>query len=221
LAQRCASPTPDLSVERAFWREGVRLVAGVDEVGRGAMAGPLLAAAVVFPPRRDEDPWPVPTSLANVRDSKQLTGNERVRLLPVICAEALAVAVGVVEAGDVDAIGVGPANRLAMERAIEALPIRPEVVILDATTLDVSLPQVGLIDGDARCFSIAAASIVAKVTRDRHMIECHGVDPRFGFAVHKGYCTADHLAALEIHGPCPYHRRSFDPVARACRRVQP
>ena len=146
---------------------------------------------------------------------------EAVMARPRRCAEAMAVAVGVVESDEIDAIGVGPANRLAMERAIEALPIRPEAVILDATTLDIDLPQVGLIDGDARCFSIAAASIVAKVTRDRYMIECHGLDPRFGFSVHKGYCTAEHQAALARHGPCPHHRRSFGPVARARPGGQP
>jgi ribonuclease HII len=207
-------PVPDSTAERAFWQAGYHLIAGVDEVGRGAMAGPLVAAAVVFPPT--DSWWPADTPLAAVRDSKLLTAEGRARLVPIICAGAVAVAVGEVEAGEIDAIGVGPANRLAMERAIAALPVCPEALLLDATTLDVDLPQVGLIDGDARCISIAAASIVAKVTRDRFMIECHGVDPRFGFAIHKGYCTAEHLAALERHGPCRHHRRSFAPVARVC-----
>ncbi|HEY7030168.1 MAG TPA: ribonuclease HII [Thermomicrobiales bacterium] len=199
---------------------GYRLIAGVDEVGRGAMAGPLVAAAVVLPPDIAEF-GETPSALAGVRDSKLLSEVARCRLLPTICATALAVAVGVVEAGELDEIGAGPANRLAMERAVQALPIVPEALVLDAATIDLDVPQVGLIDGDARCLSIAAASIVAKVTRDRFMTECHGIDPRFGFAAHKGYCTEDHLAALARFGPCDLHRRSFAPVGRVCNGLKP
>jgi ribonuclease HII len=212
---------PDLTAERAFWSAGLRQVAGVDEVGRGAMAGPLVAAAVVLPPEVDRRDDVVARALTEVRDSKLLSAEQRNRLLPVICDVAIAVAVGVVEAGELDAIGVGPANRLAMQRAVLALPLWPDALMIDATTLDIDLPQVGLIDGDARCLSIAAASIVAKVTRDRFMIACHDVDPRFGFAAHKGYCTEDHLAALARHGPCDLHRRSFAPVGRFCDGLQP
>jgi ribonuclease HII len=214
----CAT-SPDLAAERAFWAAGFRFVAGVDEVGRGAVAGPLVAAAVILPiPSRPASTRMLP-SLDDVRDSKSLTGEERRQLLPAICATATAVAVGVVEADELDVIGVGPANRLAMERAVCALPVQPDALLLDATTLDLDLPQVGLIDGDARCLSIAAASIVAKVTRDRFMTACHGADPRFNFASHKGYATADHLAALDRHGPCPLHRRCFAPVGRALGTV--
>jgi ribonuclease HII len=215
---RTATTVPDLSAERAFWTAGYRLVAGVDEVGRGAMAGPLVAAAVVLPPEIDGS---ASSALAGVRDSKLLSEEARSRLLPTICATATAVAVGVVEAGELDEIGVGPANRLAMQRAVLALPITPDALVLDATTLELEVPQVGLIDGDARCLSIAAASIVAKVSRDRFMIECHGLDPRFGFAAHKGYCTEDHLAALARYGPCCLHRRSFAPVGRVCEAIDP
>jgi ribonuclease HII len=212
---------PDLAPERAFWTAGYRFVAGVDEVGRGAMAGPLVAAAVILPADALSPPSATSPALAEVRDSKLLTGEERQRLMPAICAVATAVAVGLVEADELDLIGVGPANRLAMERAVDALPVRPEALLLDATTLDLDLPQVGLIDGDARCLSIAAASIVAKVTRDRFMAACHGADPRFGFAAHKGYATADHLAALDRHGPGPLHRRCFAPVGRSLDSVVP
>jgi ribonuclease HII len=221
MASRVLTSTPDLSAERAFWSAGLRLVAGVDEVGRGAMAGPLVAAAVVLPPEIDGIDEQAARALAGVRDSKQLTAEARSRLLPPICKTALAVAIGVVDAGELDEMGVGPANRLAMQRAVQSLAIVPDVLVLDATTLDLEFPQVGLIDGDARCLSIAAASIVAKVTRDRFMTECHDLDPRFGFATHKGYCTEDHLRALARFGPCRLHRRSFAPVAQACVEIDP
>lgn len=206
---------PDLSAERAFWTAGMFRVAGVDEVGRGAMAGPLVAAAVILPSDMRGDDSDRPLSLTGVRDSKQLSPEARERLLPLICTVAIGWGVGVVDVGELDAIGVGAANRMAMERAIGALPIAPDALLLDATTLALELPQVGLIKGDAICLSIAAASIVAKVTRDRLMIACHDLDPRFGFATHKGYCTADHLEALRVHGPCAHHRRSFAPVGNA------
>lgn len=221
MASRAATPKPDLTVERAFWVAGYRCVAGVDEVGRGAMAGPLVAAAVVLPPAIDGSDLNIATALARVRDSKLLSEDRRNDLLPVIREIALATAVGVVEAEELDEIGVGSANRLAMCRAVKALPVIPDALVLDATTLDLDLPQVGLIDGDALCLSIAAASIVAKVTRDRFMIECHKSDPRFGFAMHKGYCTDDHLGALARHGPCRLHRRSFAPVGRFCNETGP
>jgi ribonuclease HII len=214
MARRSESVSPDLVTERAFWAAGLRFVAGVDEVGRGAMAGPLVAAAVVLPPEIDGIDDAAASALDGVRDSKLLTMEQRERLLPGICEVALGVGVGVVGVAELDLIGVGPANRLAMQRAVLALPVEPEALVLDATTLDLDLPQVGLINGDAICLSIAAASIVAKVTRDRFMIECHEADPRFGFAAHKGYCTEEHLAALARHGPCLLHRRSFAPVGR-------
>jgi ribonuclease HII len=212
---------PDLVTERAFWSAGFRFVAGVDEVGRGAMAGPLVAAAVMLPPEVDGIDDSAAAALDGVRDSKLLSPEQRERLLPGICAVALGIGVGVVEVAELDAIGVGPANRLAMQRAVLALPVEPDALVLDATTLDLDLPQVGLINGDAICLSIAAASIVAKVTRDRLMIACDDADPRFGFAAHKGYCTEDHLQALALHGPCHLHRRSFAPVGRVAGGQEP
>jgi ribonuclease HII len=214
MTSRGITANPDLSAERAFWRAGLQFVAGVDEVGRGAMAGPLVAAAVILPPDSDGVNDAAPNALAGVRDSKLLSAEARNRLVPIIRDSALAVAVGIVDVAELDEVGVGSANRLAMERAVLALPLLPDALVIDATTLDLELPQVGLIDGDARCLSIAAASIVAKVTRDCIMIACHEADPRFGFAAHKGYCTENHLTALARHGPCSLHRRSFAPVGR-------
>jgi ribonuclease HII len=203
-----------LSHERALWEAGLELVAGVDEVGRGALAGPLVAATVILPrdlaPRKRQF-----QEIHEIRDSKTLTPEARARLVPAICEMALGVAIGIVEADELDAIGIAAANRLAMERAVETLPVSPGALLIDALTIDVDLPQIGLIDGDALSLSIAAASIVAKVTRDHIMDECHSVDDRYGFGAHKGYGTAIHLAAIKRHGPCWCHRRSFRPCAPA------
>ncbi len=203
---------PDFEFEHAFWRAGIQCVAGVDEVGRGAIAGPLVAAAVVLPRCEGAALHELRARLADVRDSKLLRPGARRALLPVICGVAEAVAVGVVQADELDAIGLGPANRLAMERAVVNLPVAAEALLLDACVLDLGLPQVGMIDGDARCMSIAAASIVAKVTRDRFMVEAGATDRRYGFAEHKGYGTASHLDAVREHGAGPLHRRCFAPI---------
>jgi len=209
-----AAPGPTLDYERACWAGGWIRVAGVDEVGRGALAGPLVAAAVTLPCCTGWDLRRLRAVLGGVRDSKLLTPEARVEAMGVILTAADAVAIGMVDADEVDTIGLGVANRIAMERAIDALPGDPHALLLDAFLVSHDLPQIGLIGGDARCLSIAAASIVAKVTRDRIMTEAHRADPRFGFAEHKGYGTAAHLRALAVHGPGPIHRRSFAPVAR-------
>jgi len=199
-----------LKHERVLWQAGFELIAGVDEVGRGALAGPLVAAAVVLPSEftRTAERHP---DVHRIRDSKLLAPETRSNLVPVICEIAAAVAIGVVEADELDQVGLAAANRLAMERAVERLPVHPSALLLDAMTIDLGLPQIGLIDGDAISLSIAAASIVAKVTRDRIMDECHVVDVRYGFESHKGYGTKSHIAALRDHGPCWCHRRSFRP----------
>jgi ribonuclease HII len=173
-----------------------------------------VAAAVILPSEIAAKPT-IPRQLCEIRDSKLLTPETRSRLVPVICDVAIGVSIGVVEAGELDAIGVAAANRIAMERAIEKLPIAPHALLLDAMTVDLAIPQIGLIDGDAQSLSIASASIVAKVTRDRIMDECHWVDDRYGFHAHKGYGTPTHLAAIRDHGPCWCHRRSFRPCAPA------
>jgi ribonuclease HII len=208
---------PTFEHEQAFWSAGYRYVAGIDEVGRGAMAGPLVAAAVVLPP--EIAGLVDPDRLGRIRDSKLLNHRQRLDLVPYIQEIAVAVGVGMVEAEELDQIGVGAANRMAMERAVSRLACFTDALLLDATTIDHHLPQVGLIDGDAKCISIAAASIVAKVTRDRIMIAAGETDPRYGFEIHKGYCTAAHLAAIDLHGPGPIHRRCYAPVAEALARA--
>ena len=212
--------SPHLKHEIAFWQAGMRVVAGVDEVGRGALAGPLVAAAVVFPCCDGPALRRLRRALTGVRDSKQLTPERRRALLVPLAAAASAIAVGMVEAGELDAIGLAAANRLAMERAVSGLAIAVDALVLDALVVDLGLPQVGLIDGDARCLSIAAASIVAKVTRDQLMIDLDAHDPRYAFAAHKGYGSDLHQRRLREHGPGPHHRRCFGPVARLLDRAR-
>ncbi|MGD0765639.1 MAG: ribonuclease HII [Dehalococcoidia bacterium] len=198
---------PTFAYERPLWRQGLRLVAGVDEVGRGPLAGPVVAAAVVFPPRA-RFAW-----LAEVDDSKVLSAPKREQLAERIRAKALAVGVGSLSADQVDALGIAPAGRLAMARALAALAPAAEYALIDAFTLpEVVLPHRGIIDGDALSLSIAAASIVAKVARDRMMLAFDDLYPGYGFCRHKGYGTPEHLDALSRKGPCPIHRRSFAPV---------
>jgi ribonuclease HII len=198
---------PTLSEERHLWSQGFDLVAGMDEVGRGPLAGPVVAAAVILSPSADFR-W-----LFHVRDSKELSAAEREELAPYIWRDALAVGVGFVSHTAIDRIGIAEATRLAMLGAIGQMQRRPDYLLIDAFSIPACiLPQKGIIDGDARCISIAAASIVAKVARDRFM-EQH--DQRFagyGFAQNKGYATRQHLEALRRLGPCALHRRSFSPV---------
>lgn len=198
--------------ERRLWRAGFDLIAGVDEVGRGALAGPLVAAAVVLPrPRKaDGEFWHA------LRDSKVMTPAARERTRTEIEARAIGIGIGIIDQTLLDRIGVGAANRLAMEQAVLALPCLPSALLLDAMVTDLGLPQIGLIDGDALSASVAAASIVAKVTRDAMMIACDTSWPAYGFSRHKGYGVASHLAALAEFGPCPLHRRSFAPVRLVC-----
>ena len=211
---------PDWSYEAAAQAAGYRAIAGGDEVGRGAWVGPLVAAAVMFPPalvqaatgRPDPEQAAALAELAPVRDSKQLTAAARQALDAVIRRHA-AVGLGWVSAALCDRIGMAAANRLALTRAIRALPGRPEYLLLDAFRLpSLPIPQLALIKGDSRVVSIAAASIVAKVARDALLEEYDTRWPGYGFAQNKGYGTAGHAAALQRGGPCPEHRRSFTPV---------
>ncbi|HXF68223.1 MAG TPA: ribonuclease HII [Thermoflexus sp.] len=205
---RSRLPRPTLVEEAALWRRGYRNVAGLDEAGRGAWAGPVVAAAVVLPP----DPGWLRQRLAGVRDSKTLSPAEREALFPEILQVAVAVGVGMAGPEEIDALGIVQATRLAMERALKDLAVTPDALIIDALTLAVPLPQRAIVRADARCLSVAAASIVAKVTRDRWMVEMDRLYPGYGFAGHKGYGTPAHRQALREHGPCPIHRRSFAPV---------
>ncbi len=201
---------PTFAEERSLWRQGLSLVAGVDEVGRGPLAGPVAAGAVILRPR-SSFPW-----LSHVRDSKQLTAPARQQLADCIRRDALAWAVAFVSQHTIDRIGIAPASRLAMLQAIARLHQRPQYLLIDAFPLPTSsLPYKPIVHGDASSLSIACASIVAKVARD-HLMRQH--DRRYagyGFARNKGYATPQHLAALHHLGPCHLHRRSFAPVARS------
>jgi ribonuclease HII len=204
---------PDLTWERAFWAAGMDRVAGVDEVGRGAMAGPLVAAAVIFPASAGWALRRLRAATAEVRDSKLLSPERRVALCQAIEQQALAIGIGMVSVPEIDTIGLGPANRVAMERAVFDLNLDVDALVIDACVLDLGCPQSGPIDGDAQSVSVAAASIVAKVTRDRLMVALAAEDGRYGFELHKGYCSDLHKARLAEHGPCAHHRRCFAPVA--------
>jgi ribonuclease HII len=207
----------ELSFETDLWSAGYRRVAGVDEVGRGAWAGPLVAAAVILP----ADAHAVAPLLGAVDDSKKLTPRTRERLFDVIQAHAEAIGVGNASAEEIDAVGIAQANRLALARAIGHLGVQPDFVLLDFFTLpQLPLPQRGVPHGDARSLSIASASVIAKVTRDRWMAEQDDSHPGYDFARHKGYGTAMHSAALTALGPCVLHRRSFAPVACCARSNQ-
>jgi ribonuclease HII len=198
---------PGFEFEKKLLARGCRRVAGVDEVGRGALAGPVVAGAVILAPDGPRG-W-----LKGIRDSKQLTADEREHFYGPITGKALAWGVGIVPADFIDACGIVPATRRAMGLAIRALATSPDALLIDFMTLsEFDLPQEGIVKGDERSYSIACASIVAKVTRDRLMCELEGAYPGYGFAGHKGYASAEHLACLRRLGPCPVHRRSFRPV---------
>ncbi len=201
-----------LQFESALWDEGRVAIAGVDEAGRGAWAGPVVAGAVILPPGRDA----VADLLGRVDDSKRLMPAMRERLYGEIVERAVAVGVGSVPQDEIDRIGIAPATRRAMIEALSQLRQRPDFVLLDYFELpDLQTPQRGIPHGDALSLSIAAASIIAKVTRDRWMIDFDRTFAGYGFATHKGYGTAAHRAALDVMGPCALHRMSFAPIAGA------
>jgi ribonuclease HII len=191
------------TLENALRRVGFAHVAGVDEVGRGCLAGPVVAAAVVLHPGKH---------IPGVCDSKLVPAVERERLHDIIIRQAIAWAVASAEPTEIDRVNIHQASLRAMQRAILALVPLPDVVLVDAFRVpDLPMAQRGVLHGDRRCSAIAAASIVAKVTRDRLMLELHGRDPRYGFDRHKGYATADHLDAVARFGYSEVHRRSFRP----------
>lgn len=189
-------------------RCGYRLVAGLDEAGRGPLAGPVVAAVVILPRR---------CLLQGLDDSKQVAEPDRERLYGEITRRALGVGIGSASEREIDALNILEATRLAMGRAIRALAPLPDFLLIDAVLLpSVSLPQRAIIKGDGLSVSIAAASIMAKVTRDRLMLDYHRRYPQYNFQAHKGYPTAEHLRLLAEHGPCEIHRRSFRPVQQTC-----
>lgn len=200
---------PDLAFECELWKQGVRYLAGVDEAGRGALAGPVYAAAVILPPARAD----LVSALAGVNDSKKLSPAQRAGWTARLPQIALSWAVAFASAEEIDCLGVLPATRLAAQRAIQALTPAPEHLLLDYIRLPaVPLPQTPLVKGDARSLSIAAASILAKTARDAHLCLLEKEFPGYGFAAHKGYGTPRHLTALAALGPAPVHRRSFAPL---------
>jgi ribonuclease HII len=200
--------SPDLRFESGLWAKGLLRVAGLDEAGRGAWAGPVSAGAVILP----ADPQ-ITTRLSGVRDSKEMTPAERATWAEIIRANVAAWGVGFASNTEIDALGIVSATRLAMLRALECLALPPEHLLIDALRLPGNpLPQTPLIKGDARSLSIAAASVLAKTARDALMVELEEQFPGYGFARHKGYGTAVHAEALTRLGPCAIHRFAFAPI---------
>jgi ribonuclease HII len=211
LRERRLGPTKEFEQEAR--RCGYRLIAGLDEAGRGPLAGPVVAAAVILP---------FSCRLRGVNDSKQLTEAEREQVSTVIFEKAVGIGIGSADAAEIDSLNILEATRLAMRRAIEGLEPLPDYLLLDALTLPkVGIPSRPIIKGDALSISIAAASIIAKVTRDRLMATYHRTFPHYNFLSHKGYCTEDHLRRLADFGPCAIHRRTFEPVRQALAGRQP
>jgi ribonuclease HII len=205
-------PVDLLSLESDLWRKGFRTVGGVDEVGRGPLAGPVVAACVVFP----QDFF-----LPEVNDSKKLTAKKRERLFDQILDTAHEVGIGIVGEKTIDSMNILNASLKAMWRAVKELKNAPEFILVDGNQRipDLPLPQMPVIKGDSKSLSIAAASIVAKVIRDRIMLHYHRKYPEFSFAAHKGYATRAHVEALKAFGPCRIHRRSFK-LVKMCKTNQ-
>ncbi len=194
-------PTATRHLENRWRRRGFLRVAGVDEVGRGCLAGPVVAAAVILDPAR---------RVPGLRDSKLLSASQRDRLQELIVERAEAWAIGEASVDEIDRINIHKASLEAMRRAVGALPAVPDVVLVDGFRIPgLTLPQEAIVHGDARAAAIAAASIIAKVTRDRMMLDLHALDGRYGFDRHKGYATPEHLGAVGRFGYSPWHRRTF------------
>ena len=193
--------TDSFVFERALRHQGYDLIAGLDEAGRGPLAGPVVAASVVLPPG---------CKYRQFRDSKELSAAERTRLFDKLMKMDAMVGVGTISGSEIDELNILQASLLAMRKAITALTTRPDFLLVDGTfPVPIAIPQQTLAKGESKSASIAAASIVAKVTRDRLMAEYHRQYPQYNFAANKGYPTAEHRRALKKHGPCPIHRRSF------------
>ncbi len=200
---------PDLSLEAAFRSDGYHLIAGVDEAGRGPLAGPVTAAAVILPPdAAGSEDW-----LGGIDDSKRLTPGRRDAAAELIRSNALAWAVRHIDPDEIDRVGIGRAVLDAMLSAVAGLNIQPDALLLDWVPIkQCPLPYQTVVKGDSKSLSIAAASILAKVSRDRRMMQAEAAYPGYGFSRHKGYATAQHLQCLSEMGPTPIHRRSFRPL---------
>ncbi|MFA6198137.1 MAG: ribonuclease HII [Patescibacteria group bacterium] len=193
---------PTWQIEEKYLVQGYKLIAGVDEAGRGAWAGPIVAGAVIFDKH----------DLIGLRDSKLLSPAQREKIYAKIITNAIAWNAGIVTHEEIDTIGIGPANKLAMERAVAGLKPTPDVVLIDAFKIDCGHTIEAIIKGDQKVCTIAAASIIAKVTRDRMLIAAHAKYPKYGFNQHKGYGTASHRQAIEKFGASAFHRMSFEPM---------
>ena len=204
--------TDRLEFERDLWSRGFTLVAGVDEAGRGPVAGPVVAAAVIL-----ASTWAnsgLDARLVDLNDSKQLTETQRENFFQILTTHPdLLYSIAIVDAATIDRINILQATHCAMNEALAQLQPQPQQVLVDGRPVkSMTLPQTALVKGDSRSYSIAAASVLAKVTRDRMMLEYEAKFPGYGFAVHKGYGVPQHLAAIEKLGPCPIHRMSFAPL---------
>ena len=189
--------------ERLAYKEGASFIAGVDEVGRGPLAGPVVAAAVILP-KNIED--------LGFDDSKKLSASKREEIYRLIQEKAIAIGIGIVDAYIIDQVNIYQASRLAMQQAVSELKIQPDYLLIDAMKIDVNTPQIGIIKGDAKSISIAAASIVAKQVRDQMMQEFDELYPGYDFANNAGYGTTKHLEGLQSKGICPIHRKTFAPI---------
>lgn len=188
-------------IEENYYKDGIELICGVDEAGRGPLAGPVCAAAVILPPHAE---------IPGLDDSKKLSDKRRRALVPIIQEKAIAYGIAFADEADIDTINILQATFLAMERAMAQLQVRPELALIDGNReKDFGLPVKTVVHGDSLSASIAAASVLAKVTRDDHMLEMAKRYPEYGFDIHKGYGTRAHYAAIIQHGPCPIHRRTF------------
>lgn len=213
MKRKALSQSPNLAHENELKSRGYELIAGIDEAGRGALAGPVVAAAVILPHQANV-PW-----FEMVRDSKELDYKKRETLFEFIEKEAVAVGIGVVPPQVIDSVNILRATRLAMMQAVEKLPRQPAFLLIDRVTLSqCPIPQRGITRGDKLCLSVACASIVAKVTRDHIMEKFDQVYPGYGFAQHKGYGTGEHISCLRKLGPSPIHRLYFAPVRNVIAR---
>lgn len=203
-------PSPTLDYEEALWKQGFFAVAGIDEAGRGCLAGPVMAGAVILPAESG-----IAERLRGVRDSKLMTPAERDEMYDAVIQEAAAWGAGEADNREIDRIGILNATKNAMKRAVGNLGMQPDHLLIDFVRLhDVTTPQIGLKHGDMLCLSIACASVIAKVTRDRWMqSEAARLYPQYGFETHKGYGTREHMEALRRYGPCPIHRMTFRPLS--------
>lgn len=189
-------------IEKELFDRGVKYIAGIDEAGRGPLAGPVVVASVILEPD---------SMIEGVNDSKKISENKREKLYEIITQQAISYGVGIVYQDEIDEINILQATKKGLTMAIKQMEIKPNIIMVDALNeIDtLGIPYKSIIKGDAKCYSISAASIIAKVTRDRIMREWDKVYPQYGFAAHKGYGTAKHISAIKEYGPCPIHRRSF------------